>query len=237
MTRRLRLDRALSRLGLSSRTEARRLIAAGKVTVNGQIVKDPAAEVAVDPRIIVVEGRSFTPRGWRTILLNKPRGVVTTHRDPEGRRTVFDVLGPDGDGLVAVGRLDMASTGLLLLTTDRALADRLTDPANAVIRRYAVTVRGSLSDEDARAMEAGVNGLRAHSVTIRKRSGRETHILVELTTGKNREIRRLCQSAGHEVSRLKRVAFGGLVLGTLLPGEWRELTREEVDEALGGAVR
>jgi pseudouridine synthase len=100
-----------------------------------------------------------------------------------------------------------------------------------------VTVRGSLTDETARAMEAGRNGLRAHSVFVRKRSQRETHLIVELTRGKNREIRRLCESAGHEVSTLKRIAFGGLVLGTLAPGEWRDVTHEEAEAALAAAVR
>jgi 23S rRNA pseudouridine2605 synthase len=235
--RRIRLDRALSQLGLASRSEARALIAGGKVKVNGRVVRDAGAPVSAEPRIIAVEGRTFTSTPWRTILLNKPRGVVTTRRDPEGRRTVFDLLGDDAEGLVTVGRLDMASTGLLLLTTDRRLADRLTDPASAIVRRYLVTVRGSLTDETARAMEAGRHGLRAHSVLVRKRSQRETHLIVELTTGKNREIRRLCESVGHEVSRLKRVAFAGLVLDALAPGEWRDVTREEAEAALGAAVR
>jgi 23S rRNA pseudouridine2605 synthase len=227
----------VSHLGLASRSEARTLIAAGRVTVNGRVVRDAGASVTPNPAIIAVAGRTFTAKPWRAILLNKPRGVVTTRRDPEGRRTVFDVLGDDADGLVSVGRLDMASTGLLLLTNDRTLADRLTDPANAIVRRYLVTVRGSLTDETARAMEAGGNGLRAHSVIVRKRSKRETHLTVELTTGRNREIRRLCESAGHEVSRLKRIAFGGLVLGALAPGEWRDVTHEEAQAAFGAAVR
>ena len=227
----------MSRLGLASRSEAQQLIAAGKVTVNSRVVRDAAVEVVADPAIIAVKGRSFAPRPWRTILLNKPRGVVTTRRDPEGRRTVFDLLGAEGDGLITVGRLDMATTGLLLLTTDRALADRLTDPANAIVRRYAVTVRGSLTEEKARAMEAGRDGLRARSVTLRKRSRRETHLFIELTTGRNREIRRLCESAGHEVSRLKRIAFAGLERGALLPGEWRDVAREEAEAALRPAVR
>lgn len=236
-SRRVRLDRALSHLGLASRSEAKTLIAAGKVTVNGRVVRDAGASVRPDPGIIAVAGRTFAAKPWRTILLHKPRGVVTTRRDPEGRRTVFDVLGDDAEGLVTVGRLDMASTGLLLLTTDRTLADRLTDPANAIVRRYLVSVRGSLTDDAARAMEAGREGLRARSVIVRKRSRRETHLIVELTTGRNREIRRLCESVGHEVSRLKRVGFGGLVLGALAPGEWRDVTHEEAEAALGAAVR
>jgi 23S rRNA pseudouridine2605 synthase len=145
---------------------------------------------------------------------------------------VFDLLGPDGAGLVAVGRLDMATTGLLLLTTDTQLANHLTDPKTAIVRRYTVTVRGCLDDESVRRMEQGLGDMRPRSVVVRKRSTRETHLIVELTEGRNREIRRLCQAAGHEVTRLKRVAFGGLELGDLPPGKWREVTREEIEGTL-----
>lgn len=228
----MRLDRALSKLGLASRAEARALIAAGAVTVRGRAVRDPAMPVVPERAGIAVEGRRAVARQWRTIVLNKPRGVVTTRRDPEGRRTVFDVLGADGDGLVAVGRLDMATTGLLLLTTDTQLANRLTDPANAFVRRYAVTVRGALTSDEARRMEEGVDGMHARSVTVRKRSSRETHLVVELTEGKNREVRRLCEAVGHEVTRLTRTAFAGVELGDLQPGEWRPLTRASLADAM-----
>jgi 23S rRNA pseudouridine2605 synthase len=159
--------------------------------------------------------------------MNKPRGVITTRRDPEGRRTVFDVLGDAGDGLVAVGRLDMASTGLLLLTNDTQLGNRLTDPAAAVVRRYVVTARGAVSDAAAARMIDGIDGLSARSVVVRKRSARETHLIIELVEGKNREIRRMFEALGHEVTRLMRVAFGPIELGTLQPGQWKELDRED----------
>lgn len=230
---RVRLDRALSKLGLASRAEARALIAAGAVTVRGRAVRDPATPVVPERGGIAVAGRRAVAPRWRAVVLNKPRGVVTTRRDPDGRRTVFDVLGPDGEGLVAVGRLDMATTGLLLLTTDTQLANRLTDPANAFVRRYAVTVRGALTAESARRMEEGIDGMQARCVTVRKRSGRETHLIVELTEGKNREIRRLCEAVGHEVTGLKRTAFAGVELGNLQPGEWRAIARD----ALAGAMR
>ena len=229
----VRLDRALSKLRLASRSEARELIVDGRVTVGGRTVTNPARAVVPEHDDIRVDRRSAPQLRWRTILLNKPRGVVTTRRDPEGRRTVFDVLGEDAGALMAVGRLDMATTGLLLLTTDTQTADRLTDPGNAIVRRYAVTVRGKLTDDAARRMEQGHAGMTARSVAIRKRSARETHLIVELTEGKNREIRRLCDAAGHQVTRLKRIAFGTLELGTLQPGEWREVAREEVAAALG----
>jgi len=185
----------------------------------------------VDPAraSITVDGETPRRREWRTIALHKPRGVITTRRDPEGRRTVFDVLGSDGDGLVAVGRLDMASTGLLILTSDTQLANRLTDPASDVVRRYVVTVRGSVSDVIAARMMEGIDGLSAKSVVVRKRSARETHLIVELIEGKNREIRRMFDAVGHEVTRLMRVAFGPIELGALQPGEWREVGRDELE--------
>lgn len=122
----------------------------------------------------------------------------------------------------------MASTGLLLLTTDTQLANYLTDPLNAIVRRYVVTVRGALDDDDAARMTAGIDGLSAKSVVVRKRSARETHLIVELVEGKNREIRRMLESLGHPVTKLIRVAFGRIELGHLQPGEWREVTRAEL---------
>ena len=143
---------------------------------------------------------------------------MTTRRDPDGRRTVFDVLGDEARSLVAVGRLDMASTGLLLLTTDTRLANYLTDPDNAITRRYVVTVRGALEDAEGEKMTAGIEDLRASSVVIRKRSRRETHLIIELVEGKNREIRRMFEALGHPVTKLMRVAFGSVELGELQPG-------------------
>jgi 23S rRNA pseudouridine2605 synthase len=169
-------------------------------------------------------------------MLNKTRGTVTARRDPEGRPTVFDALGEEARGLVAVGRLDLATTGLLLLTTDTQLAHRLTDPASGVVRRYAVTVRGSLSDDDAERLVSGIGDLRADSVRVRKRSARETHLIVELREGRNREIRRLCAAVGREVTSLKRVAFGGLELGDLPPGRWRSVSKDELERAVGAAA-
>ena len=234
MSSAVRLDRALSKLGLASRAEARTLIEAGAVTLRGKTVTNPAQLVALDRAAIAIVGRTAQAVEWRTIAFHKPRGVVTTRRDPQGRKTVFDLLGEAGTGLVTVGRLDMASTGLLLLTTDTQLAAWLTDPANAIIRRYIVTARGSVSDEEASAMEAGLDGLHAKSVEILKRSKRETHMKVELTEGRNREIRRLLEAVGHEVTRLLRISFGGIELGSLQPGRWREMTPNEIDTALPG---
>jgi len=229
------LDRALSKLGLASRTEARRLIAAGRVVVNGRVVRDPATMVVPERARLTVDGTAST-RGRaarRVVLFHKPRGTLTTRRDPEGRPTVFDVLGDTSRGLVAVGRLDLASTGLLVLTNDTQLANRLTDPSQRVPRRYLVTVRGRVTPETVSLLEAGLvlpaarssratEPLSASRVEIRKASGRETHLIVELIEGRNRELRRLFGAAGHEPTRIHRISFGDYELGDLQPGRWRD---------------
>jgi len=222
------LDRSLSKLGHASRSQARELIASGQVTVNGRVITDPQARVHPEGDRIHVGGVAAKRATWTLIIFNKPRNVVTSRSDPEGRTTVYDLLTDLASRVVPVGRLDYASSGLLLFTNDTQFANWLIDPASAISRRYVVTVRGALSDETARRLEAGVTDrgeqLGAQSVTVLKRSARETHAIVELTEGKNREIRRMMKVAGHEVTRLKRIAFGGLELGDLPTGKWRSVS-------------
>jgi len=229
------LARALSKLRLLSRAQAVEAIRGGRVRVNGAVVSNPAAAVVPERVRITIDGMARSRSAWQTIAFHKPRGVVTTRRDPHGRPTVFDVLGRAADGLVAVGRLDMATSGLLLLTNDTRLADWITDPANAVARRYVVTVRGKVEPGALERLRTGIDSggdhLRASAVTLRKSSKRESHLTVELREGKNREVRRMLESVGHEVTRLKRVQFGALTLDGLRPGEWRRLTRTEVARA------
>jgi len=227
---RVPLERALSKLGLVSRTEARALIRDGRVKVDGRPVTDPLVEVVPEHILVEIDGhRAELPRPV-TILLHKPRGVVTTRSDPEGRPTVYGCLEGLDAHVVPVGRLDAATSGLLLLTNDTRFADWVTDPRNEVPRVYLVTVRGEMSDDTARGLEPGV-------VTIRKRSRRETHLVVELREGRNREIRRMMAAVGHEVTKLKRVSFGGLELGDLAPGRWREVVEEELRAAFPGVPR
>jgi len=224
---RVPLNRALSKLGILSRVQATAAIRGGRVRVDGRVVDDPAHPVIPERVRIAIDEQPQANARWRTILLHKPRGVVTTRRDPEGRATVFDTIGDEAHGLNAVGRLDRATTGLLLLTTDTQFANWVTDPANAVPRVYVVTVRGQVTHEALASLAA--------DVVLRKASARESHLTVQLRTGKNREVRRLFEGIGHEVTRLKRVKVGGLELGRLEPGEWRELSRAEVRAAFPGA--
>ena len=232
------LGRALSKLGLASRTEAIALVLAGRVRVDGRTVRDPGHLVVPERIAVAIDEIAAVPPPARTIALHKPRGVITTRRDPEGRPTVYELIAPAGAGLAPVGRLDRASTGLLLCTTDTQLSAWLTAPANAVEREYAVTVRGRVAPAEAerltRGVDVGGQRWRAAAVRVRKASARESHLLVVLTEGKNREIRRLCAGIGHEVTRLHRIRIGGLTLDRLAPGAWRIIPEEIVGRAFPG---
>lgn len=226
------LERALSKLGAASRSQTRDWVLAGRLKVNGRTVRDPQFPVTPETDTFTVDGRPVARDPWTTIILNKTGSVVTTRSDEKGRKTVFDLLPPEFRNLHPVGRLDMATTGLLILTNDTKLSAWLTDPANAVPRVYAVTVEGCVSPQEVQRAAAGIMDegelLKPSNLALRKSSGRESHLVVELTEGKNRELRRLFAALGHEVTRLKRVSFGGLTLGDLQPGQYRRITREEL---------
>jgi 23S rRNA pseudouridine2605 synthase len=232
---RLPLNRALSKLGVLSRAQATEAIRAGRVTVDGVVIREPRHAVAPERAVIRVDGERAARTRWRTLAFHKPRGVVTTRRDPDGRPTIYDLLGAAARGLIPVGRLDLATSGLLLLTNDTRLANAITDPHSGVPRVYVVTVRGRLDRAAADRLTSGIGDrgemLRAARVSIRKASGRETHLILELREGKNREVRRLLAAVGHEVTRLARISIGGIELGRLAPGEWHEVSRAEVARA------
>jgi 23S rRNA pseudouridine2605 synthase len=226
------LERALSKLGIASRTEGRKQIIAGKVRVNGVVRSNPLFPVFPERAKIEMDGLSVGQAEWTTLFLYKPRGVVTTHSDEKGRKTVFSLL-PDSEKslhLNAVGRLDWATSGLLILTNDTRVSAWLTDPKNGVPRVYLVTVRGKVTSESlaklARGIDESGEKLTADEVSLRKASKKESHLTVQLKEGKNREIRRMFEALGHEVTRLKRVSYGPLGLGELKPGESRQITVE-----------
>ncbi len=233
------LARALSKLGFMSRSQAIERILAGGVRVSGHVVRDPGYAVVPETARITVDGNTVGRALPLTILLHKPRGVVTTRSDPQGRPTMYDLVKEVGTYVSPVGRLDLASTGLLLLTNDTRLADWLLDPANRIPRTYIVAVRGEFGDDAAARIARGIRDrgelLQATNVEVLKRSRRETHVRVQLMEGKNRELRRLFRACGHDVTRLKRVAFGALTLGMLGPGRWRIVPAGEPREALPGA--
>lgn len=215
----------MARAGLCSRREAERWIAAGRVALNGVVLDSPGVLVGEDDALTVdgaPVGDAPPPQLW---LHHKPRGRVTTHADPEGRPTVFDHLPADLPRVVSVGRLDLNSEGLLLLTNDGAVARRLERPENGFERVYRVRVRGTVADGDLAAMRAGavVDGVAYAPVDARIENGGGAATWVEITLreGKNREIRRLFADIGHDVARLIRVRYGPFKLGDLQIGAVR----------------
>ncbi len=239
------LPRALSKLGFCSRREAERLILAGRVRVDGR----PAASLAlrVDPDLSRIEVDGEAVRGTRKLYLvvNKPRGLVTTRDDPQERATVYDCLaGTDLPFLSPVGRLDKASEGLLLMTNDTQWAQRLLDPASNVEKVYHVQVRPAPDDAALSLLRAGIvdggERLTARRVDVTRQGPRTAWLEIVLTEGRNRQIRRMAEAAGLSVERLVRVGIAGLQLGDLGKGEFRELSAAEktlVDQALPEAGR
>jgi 23S rRNA pseudouridine2605 synthase len=233
------LERALSKLGFASRSEARELIVDGRVTVDGRPVRDPSLRVTPERIAVAIDGVEQRQAARHvTVALHKPRGYVTTRSDPDGRKTVYELLTGLEERVVPVGRLDLATSGLLLFTTDTQLANWLTDPATAIPRVYLVTVDGKVAGDIVERLERGltIDGerLAASRAEVRKASGKESHLVVTLTEGKNREVRRLLDALDHPVTRLRRVQFGGIELGELAPGAWRPVTAAELTAAFPG---
>jgi 23S rRNA pseudouridine2605 synthase len=235
-SKRLTVDRLLSKRGIASRGTSQEWIRAGRVRINGRVIRDPATWVLWPKDAVSIDDRPIQDSVKRFILFHKPRGVITTHSDEKGRKTIFDVLPADLGYMHAVGRLDQATSGLLLLTNDSTLSSLLTDPAHKVMRTYLVSVRGEFTKIQAAEAVAGVvdggEPLQCHTVKIQKSSGRESHLEVVLVQGKNREIRRLFQAVGHEVTRLRRIQYGPFKLENLPSGGWREIPIEDARKAL-----
>jgi 23S rRNA pseudouridine2605 synthase len=217
--------RALSKLGHCSRAEAERLVEAGRVKVNGKVVKVPTVRVVPELDHIEVDGRRIQRQRTVYIALNKPRGLVTTRDDPEGRATIYECLaGAELPFVGPVGRLDKASEGLLLLTNDTQWANALLDPASHVDKTYHVQVR---TTEPVQVLDRAKAGVKSIEV-LRTGSRSTAWFTIVLDEGKNRQIRRVFEALEVEVLRLVRVAIGSLALGALASGEWRHLTAAEV---------
>ncbi len=230
MSDEMRIQRALARAGVASRRHAEVLIAAGRVRVNGSVARTGQIVDPAHDEIVVDGKRVGAPVAPVWLVLNKPAGVMTTRADPEGRRTVFDLV-DDVPGLTYVGRLDYLTEGVLLLTTDGAAAHRLTHPSAELERTYVATVRGDgkRAAAEARAGVQLADGMvQPLEVTARPVGHGRWEFEVSIAEGRTREVRRLCDALGLEVDRLVRTRFGPVSLGALPTGHARPLTPKEL---------
>jgi len=221
----VRLNAYLARAGIASRRGADGLIKAGRVTVNG--VRGELNTFVQATDAVLVDGREVGRQALRHVLLNKPRGTITTARDPEGRPTVVDLVKGDVR-VVPVGRLDRDTTGVLLLTNDGPLAHRLAHPRYGIEKTYVAEVQGEPTDETLARLAAGVELEDGPTAPARVRRLGPSRVELVLHEGRNRQVRRMFEAVGHPVERLRRSRYAGLGPGRLKPGDWRELTRDEV---------
>lgn len=233
----MRIAKAMARAGLCSRREADRWIEAGRVRVNGEVLQSPVRDVGPDDRVLV-DGRPLPAAGatrlWR---YHKPKGLVTTHRDPQGRPTVFEKLPPEMPRVVSVGRLDFNSEGLLLLTNHGELARHLELPATGWLRRYRVRAHGRVAQADLDKLRDGieVEGIRYGPIeaALDREQGSNVWLTIGLREGKNREVRKVMSALGLTVTRLIRISFGPFQLLDLAPGAVEPVRRRVIADQLG----
>ncbi len=232
-----RIAKVLARAGIASRREAERIIEAGRVSVNGRVIDSPALNVSPGDRVAVDNVPLPEPEAPRIWLYHKPPGRVTTARDEKGRPTVFDDLPPEMPRVMTVGRLDLNSEGLLLLTNDGGIKRRLELPATGWTRKYRVRVKGSPSDESVEPLRKGlvIDGerFRPMTVSIDRQQGANAWLTVAIREGRNREVRRAMEAVGLTVNRLIRVGYGPFRLGDLAAGAIEEVKPRIVREQLG----
>lgn len=234
------LDRVLSKAGLGSRTEARSWIGAGRVRVNGRVVQSPDQWVDLERDKVTLDGKPIRAAERRYILVYKPKGYLTTYKDPENRPTVYDLLN-NATGATrntvdqfvgTVGRLDLDTSGLLLLTNDNQLAERMTNPMHELPKTYLVKAGTLLTDEQLNQLASGVElsdgPTKPAQVTRQRDSAKYTFFELTITEGRNRQVRRMVEALGTKVLKLVRVRIGPLTLEGLKIGEWRDLTPAEV---------
>lgn len=228
------LDRVLSKAGFGSRTEARSWIGAGRVRVNGKPIQTPDHWVDLDRDRVTLDGKPIIARKKIYLLLYKPKGYITTYKDPEGRPTVYDLI-PRMEGWIApVGRLDQDSSGLLILTNDTQFAERMTNPRYKAPKTYLVKTSTRLAEEALDQLRNGVTlsdgPTRPAEVTRLRDSGDKTFFEITITEGRNRQVRRMVESIGSTVLKLVRTAIGPLQIAKLEIGKYRQLTQVEVRE-------
>jgi 23S rRNA pseudouridine2605 synthase len=227
------LDRVLSRFGLSSRTVAREAISSGRVKVNGRVMRDPDHWTDPGKDTIHLEGTRLKQARKIYLLFNKPKGVITSHGDPDGRKTIYDCLKPDVPWVSPVGRLDKDTSGLLLLTNDTDFANHVTNPESHVPKTYLVKANMLVSDEIIASMAQGIELKRGdwakpESVRRVEDRGKYSWLEIVLTEGKNREVRRLLEAVGLKVLKLVRTRIGPCKLEGLQVGQYRNLLNSEI---------
>jgi len=229
----VRLDKLLSNAGFGARSQVKRLIRKGHVTVNGEVVRDPSFHVDPERDEVLVDGEPVLYEENYYVILNKPAGYVTSTKDRE--LTVMELLAdiPRFEKLFPVGRLDKDAEGLLLLTTDGELAHRLTHPKWKVPKKYYVVVEGRLTEEDVEPLRRGIElkdfKAKPAKVRILRAGEEESEAEIEISEGKYHQVKRMFAVVGHPVKYLKRIEFGGIKLGELQKGDYRHLTDEEVE--------
>jgi pseudouridine synthase len=226
------LERVISKAGIGSRVEARGWIQSGRVRVNGRIVRDPDHWVDLERDRVRFDNRPLETRDRIYLLLYKPTGYLTTYRDPQKRPTVYDLIANVGTFLSPVGRLDLDTSGLLLMTNDNQFAERVTNPESHVPKTYLVKASIRLSDDELQKLRGGIElpdgRTRPATVTRVRDSEKYTHLEITLTEGRNRQVRRMIEALGAHVLKLVRVRIGPIAIGSLPIGKWRLLTPAEV---------
>ena len=235
------LERVLSKAGVGSRTEARSWVHAGRVTVNEALTRDPDRWIDMERDRVRLDGARIEPRDRLYLLVYKPTGYLTTYKDPEGRPTVYDLIADVGTFLSPVGRLDLRTSGLLLMSNDNRFAEHVTNPASHVPKTYLVKASTRLGEEQLQQLRDGITlsdgPTRPATVTRVRDSDKYTHFEITLTEGRNRQVRRMVEALGAVVLKLVRVKIGAIGIGTLPIGKWRHLTPAEVKALFPGAAR
>jgi 23S rRNA pseudouridine2605 synthase len=232
----MRLAKYLARAGVASRRASEEIIRAGRVTVDGETITDPARDVGSDDAV-AVDGKPVADGVPERVVyaLNKPAGVVSTARDPQGRPTVVSLV-PQTERLYPVGRLDIDTTGLILLTNQGELAHRLTHPSFEVEKTYRVLVGGPAVEERVlRALGEGIELEDGRTAPARVRRVSADTIEITIHEGRKRQVKRMCEAVGHPVKRLERIRFGPLELGELSRGRWRKLSDPEIDALMAAS--
>ncbi|HLP77525.1 MAG TPA: pseudouridine synthase [Candidatus Paceibacterota bacterium] len=233
----VRLQKFLADAGVASRRASEELIVAGRIQVNGELVRQLGSKVDPDHDHVTVDGKTVKPKRKLYIALNKPRGCVCSRNDEHGRPTIYELLPKEWSNVYSVGRLDYDTEGLIFLTNDGEFALRLTHPRYGVRKKYLATVEGKIEFV---TLEKFMNGifhegekLKAERARIVSSSHSRSVVELELGEGKNREVRRLFESQGYTVKQLQRTQTGKIKLGELKPGKWRTLTEPEIKSLLG----